>query len=96
MNTTVGEVFAHALFAEAGDADHAPIRRGALGEARERRPDLSRDAEHDDVAGQLLQCHSQGRRGRGHHLLEVLHVAQAIRQRFGGLDHSVSLERRRT
>src|SRR5262249_37294029 len=52
-----------------------------------RRTDLSAHAENDDVAGKRLQRGDQRRRRRGHHLLEVLHVAQAIGQRFRGLDH---------
>ena len=36
-----GELLAHALLAETGNADHAFARRRALGEAGERRPDLS-------------------------------------------------------
>ena len=82
-----GEFFAYALLAEAGNADHAFARRRALGKAGKRRPDLSAHAENDDVAGKLLQRGDQRRRWRGHHLLEVLHVAQAIGQRAGGLDH---------
>src|SRR5262249_18784200 len=82
-----GELLAHALLAEAGNADHALARRRALGEAGERRPDLSAYAENDDVAGKLLQRGDQRRRRRGHHLLEVLHVAQTIGQRAGGLGH---------
>src|SRR5262249_56281055 len=58
---------------------------GGLGEAGERRSDLSAYAENDDVAGKPLQRGDQGRRWRRHHLLEVLHVAQAIGQRVGGL-----------
>jgi len=80
-----GELLAHALLAEAGNADHALARRRALGEAGERRPDLSAHAENDDIAGKRLQRGDQRRRRRGHHLLEVLHVAQAIGQRVGRL-----------
>ena len=37
---------------EARDADDALVRRGPLGQARQRRPHLAGDAENDDVAGQ--------------------------------------------
>ena len=56
------EFFAQALLAEAGNADDALARRGALGEARERRPDLSADAEDDDVARKVFELGDQGRR----------------------------------
>ena len=81
-----GELLAQALLAEAGDADHALARRRALGEAGERRADLAAHAENDDVAGKRFHCGAQRRRRRGHHLLEVLDVAEAIRQR-GRLSH---------
>jgi len=87
FDPVAGEFFAHAFLAEAGNADHALARRRALGEAGERRPDLSAHAKDDDVAGKLLQRGDQRRRRRGHHLLEVLHVTQAIRQRFRRLGH---------
>src|SRR5262249_32774888 len=88
FDAPAGELFAHALLAEAGDADHALVGCGALGEPDERRTDLSSNPEDDDVAGKLLQGRDQRRRRRGHHVLEVLEVAQAIRQYFAGLAHS--------
>src|SRR5262249_17097982 len=87
FDPVAGELLAQARLAEAGNADHALIRRRALGEAGERRPDLSAYAENDDVARKLLQRSDQDGRRRGHHLLEVLHIAQTIGQRIGGLGH---------
>jgi hypothetical protein len=86
------ELFPQALFAEAGNAHDPLARRRALGELRQRRPDLSAHAEDDDVAGKVLERGTQGRRRRGHHLLQVLHVAEAIGQR-GEVDHSRSCPR---
>ena len=45
-----GELFAQARLAEARDADDALVRRGALGQPRQRRADLAADAEDDEVA----------------------------------------------
>src|SRR6059058_3572870 len=90
LDAPAGEFFAHAFLAEAGNTDNALVWRGAFGETGERRPDFSGNAEHDDVAGNLLQCRDQCGRWRGHHLLEVRYVAEVIRERFGGLAHAVS------
>src|SRR5262245_7883038 len=91
FDPVAGELLAHARLAEVGNADHAFARRRALGEAGERRPDLSAYAENEDVAGKLLQRGDQRGRRRGHHLLEVLHIAQTIGQRIGGLGHPGAL-----
>ena len=84
------QFFPQALLAEAGNAHDPLARRGAFGELRERWADLSADAEDDDVARKVFERGDQGRRRGGHHLLEVLHVAEAIRQR-GGFGHPRSL-----
>ena len=47
------------LFVEARDADHAPVRRRALGEPRQRRPDLAADAEDDEIAGEPAELGEQ-------------------------------------
>jgi hypothetical protein len=49
------ERLARVRLAEPGDADDALARRRALGEPRQRRPDLAGDAQDDDVAGKLAQ-----------------------------------------
>ena len=45
-----GKPIAHRRIAETGDADDAPRRRRALGEAGQRRPHLAGDAEDDQIA----------------------------------------------
>ena len=87
-----GEFFPQALLAEAGNADDPLARRRAFGELRQRWADLSADAEDDDVARKVFERGDQGRRRGGHHLLEVLHVAEAVRQR-GGFGHPRSCPR---
>ena len=72
-------LLAQALLAEARNADDALARRRALGEPRQRRADLAADAENDEVAGELRQIGDQRRRRRGHHVFEVIDVAEAVR-----------------
>jgi hypothetical protein len=76
-----GEPFAQPRLAETGDAHHALLGRRALGEPRQRRPDLAAHAEDDDVACKPRELGGQCRRRRGHHVLEVIDVAEAIGQR---------------
>ncbi len=58
------ELVAHRAVAEAGDADDAPRRRGALGQARQRRPHLAGDAEDQEVAFDGAELVDQGAVGR--------------------------------
>ena len=53
------ERLAHAGFAEARHADHPLGRRGPLGQARQGRPHLAADAQHDDVARRLGEIGDQ-------------------------------------
>ena len=61
----------------------APARRGALRQPRERRPHLAADAEHDDVAGDAREIRDERRRGRRHHVLEVLDALESVGQGHG-------------
>jgi hypothetical protein len=90
----IPRVFLQALLAEAGNAHDPFAGRGAFSELRERWANLSADAEDDDVARKVFERGDQGRRG-GHHLLEVLHVAEAIRQRGDWVIRGLVLERSR-
>ena len=63
---------------------HALAWRRALGETRQRRPDLAADAQNDDIARDCCDIRDERRRWRGHHLFEMVDVAKAIRQNGGG------------
>ena len=81
-------MLAQAFLAEARDADDALARRCALGEARERRPDLAANAQNDEIARDSRQIGDERRRRRGHHVFEMIDVAKAVRQGCGGCGRS--------
>ena len=96
--SVTGEILAQAGFGESGDADDALMRRRPPGEPRQRRPDLSADPEDDEIARQLLELRRQGCCRRGHHLFEMLDVAETVRQlskRFRHPASSIPHEHRR-
>ena len=82
FDVPLAELFAQARFAEARDADHALVRRGALRQPRQRRPDLAADAEDDEVAGQRGEFLREDGGRRGHHVFEMIDVAKMRRQRY--------------
>src|SRR5262249_60939552 len=55
------QLLAQTLVAEACDPHHALARRGALGEAGERRADLAAHTENDDVLGKPRPTRPPGR-----------------------------------
>ena len=61
---------AHGGVGEARHADDALARRRALGHARQRRPHLAGDAEHEDVAGETGEVGDQLRRRLAQEVLE--------------------------
>ena len=83
LDAATGKLLPQAFLAEAGNAHDPLAGRGALGELRQRRTDLSAHAKNEDVALKVFERGDEGRGRRGHHLLEVIHVAEAIRQRRG-------------
>ena len=85
------ELLAQALLAEASHSHHPLPGSGAPGEPRQRRPDLAADAEDDEIAGNRAELRRQRRRRRGHHLLEMRDVAQALRQSGNGGSHQARL-----
>ena len=81
------EPLAQSLLAETRDGDDALARRGALGKPGQRRTDLAAGAEDNEVAADVAEFLHHAGRGRGHHLLEMLHVAEAFGQCCGTLCH---------
>ena len=71
--------------AEARHAHDALARRRALGETRQRRPDLAADAQNDEIARNFCEVGGERRRRRGHHVFEVIDVAKAIGQGGGSV-----------
>ncbi len=80
FDAVTSERIAYARLREARHGDDASARRRALGEPRERRPHLAAGAEHDDVARRAPEIGDQRRRGRGHHVLEVLDALESVGQ----------------
>ena len=65
---------------EARHADDALVGRRPLGHARERRPHLAGDAEHEDVAVDAGEVGDQLRRRLGHEVLERGDALEAVGQ----------------
>ena len=84
FDAPAGQLLAQAFFAEARHAHDALARRRALGETRQRRPDLAADAQNDEIARNLCEIGDERRRRRGHHVFEMIDVAKAIGQGGGG------------
>ena len=81
LDAVLGEPHAYRRVAEAGDADDAPRRPGALGQARQRRPHLAGDAEDHEVAFDRGQIVDEGARRPRHEFVERLDRLEAIGQR---------------
>ena len=79
-----GELLAQAALREARDADHA--LGGAARQARERRPHLAGDAEHQDLVDAGEVAVELGARAR-HEFLELLDVGKTRRQVTHGVDY---------
>ena len=78
LDAVCGEPFAQALLAEARDADDALARRRALGQPRERRPILPPTPRMMRSPSSFAEIGYQFRRRRGHHVFEVLDIAETV------------------
>ncbi len=58
-----------------------------LASRAKRRTDLAAGAEDNEVAADVAEFLHHAGRGRGHHLLEMLHVAEAFGQCCGAVCH---------
>jgi hypothetical protein len=74
------QALAHLGVAEARDADHPLVRRGVLGQARERGAHLAGHAEDHEVAVDLREVVDEGLAGPREELLQRLDGLEALRQ----------------
>ena len=65
--------------AEAGDADHAALRHGGLGKARQRRPHLAGDTQNHDVAVDLAEIVDQRLARAAQQFVEMRRYRQSLR-----------------
>ena len=73
--------------AEAGDADHAAIRHGGLGKARQRRPHLAGDAQNHDVAVDLAEIVDQRLARAAQQFVERGDIGNRLRQGVARQQH---------
>ena len=77
--------------AEARDADHAALRHGGLGKARQRRPHLAGDAQNHDVAVDLAEIVDQRLARAAQQVVERGDIGNRLRQVFARQQHVSSL-----
>ena len=77
--------------AEAGDADHAAIRHGGLGKARQRRPHLAGNTQNHDVAVDLAEIVDQRLARAAQQVVERGDIGNRCGQGVAGQQHVSSL-----
>src|SRR5690606_34169348 len=80
FDTPAKQLFAQALFAEAGDADDALLGGRTFGEPRQRRSHLAAHPEDNEVAVDLAEFGNNGGRRRRHYLFKLLDIVKMRRQ----------------
>ena len=73
--------------AESGDADHAALRHGGLGKARQRRPHLAGDTQNHDVAVDLAEIVDQRLARAAQQVVESGDIGNRLRQAFARQQH---------